>query len=204
MQNKIKAIIFDFGGVLVGWDPRNLYQRYFPSQPQAMEAFLKEIDFYNWNIQQDKGRPFAEGIAEHIAKFPQYAHLIRAYNEHWLDSITGDIPGTVAILKTLKDKNYRLYGLSNWSAETFPRVRPQYPFFEWLDDIILSGEVGLNKPDPAIFNLLLNRTGHTAPECVLIDDSQTNIDVAKEMGFKAIHFTSPEELQTALQELDVL
>ena len=204
MNSPIKAIVFDFGGVLLDWDPRNLYQRFFPNQPQAMEDFLTEIHFHEWNAQQDKGRPFAEGIAELSTQFPQYAHLIQAYYDNWEDSIIGSISGAVDILCKLKQKDYPLYGLSNWSAETFPRAQHNYPFFDWFNDIFLSGDVKLNKPDPAIFNLLLNKTGYSAPECLLIDDSQTNIDTAKELGFATVRFTSPEDLQTELQRLGLL
>jgi 2-haloacid dehalogenase len=204
MQNSIKAIIFDFGGVLLDWDPRNLYRRYFPNQPQAMDDFLAEIDFYNWNAQQDKGRPFAKGNAELIAQFPQHTDLIQAYFENWEQSITGAIEGTVDILQKLKQKGYRLYGLSNWSAETFPRARHVYHFFDWFDDIILSGEVRLNKPDPAIFNLLLSKIRLSPSECLLIDDSQVNIDSANELGFVTIHFSSPKNLQTELKRINLL
>jgi len=204
MHTDIKAIISDFGGVLLSWDPKNLYQRFFPDQPQAMESFLKEIDFYNWNDQQDKGRPFSEGIEIVSAQHPQYTHLIQAYFDHWDDSITGSIQGTVDILKALKKKGYLLFGLSNWSAETFPRVRQKYDFFNMFDDILLSGDVKLIKPDQAIFNLLLTKIRYSAPECLLIDDSQLNINTAKKMGFKTIHFTTPEQLQTDLQRLNLL
>ena len=204
MSTPIKAIIFDFGGVLLNWDPRNLYQRFFPGQPQAMDDFLAEIDFYEWNDHQDKGRPFAEGIAELSAQFPQHAHLIQAYYDNWEDSITGANSGTVEILQTLKERGYPLFGLSNWSAETYPRARNKYRFFDMLDDIVLSGEVKLNKPDPAIFNLLLNKIGYSAPECVLIDDSQANVEAAKELGFHTVHFKSPEQLRVELQKYRLL
>jgi len=204
MSTSIKAIIFDFGGVLLDWDPRYLYQRFFPGQPQAIDNFLKEIDFYNWNAQQDKGRPFAEGIAELSAQFPKHIHLIQAYFDYWEDSVTGAIKGTVDILKALKQKGYPLYGLSNWSAETFPRARYKYPFFNWFDDIFLSGAVGLIKPDQAIFNLLLRKTGYSATECLMIDDSQINVETAREMGFETIRFTTPEQLRTDLQKMNLL
>jgi len=204
MGSQIKAIIFDIGGVLLEWDPRPVYQRYFPDHPQAIDDFLAEINFYEWNAHQDKGRPFAEGIALHSTKFPQHAHLIQAYFDHWEDSITGAITGTVDIVRTLKEMGYPLFCLSNWSAETFPRVRRSYPFFDVFDDIILSGEVKMNKPDPAIFSLLLNKIGYSAPECILIDDSQPNIYIAKKLGFVAAHFTNPENLKTELQRLNLL
>ncbi len=204
MQSHIKAIVFDFGGVLLDWNPRYLYQHYFPGQTQAMENFLAEVNFYEWNAQQDKGRSFTEGIAELSRQFPHYAGLIQTYYDRWEDSISGPIAGSVDILHRLKRKGYPLYGLSNWSSETYPRARRRYGFFDWFDDVLLSGTAKLNKPDPAIFELLLNKIGHLAPECVLIDDSQANIDTARKMGFVVIHFTSPEQLQTELQRLNLL
>jgi 2-haloacid dehalogenase len=198
------VIIFDFGGVLIGWDPRNLYRRFFPNQPQAMEDFLAEINFMEWNAQQDKGRPFAEGVEILSGQFPQHAHLIRAFHEHWKESIVGEISGTVEILKTLKQKNYPLYGLSNWSEETFPIVRDEFPFLSLFDGVILSGAVKLIKPDRAIFDLTLKMVGKTAQECLFIDDSQANIAAAKEIGFDTIRFTSPEQLKAELQERKIL
>jgi 2-haloacid dehalogenase len=200
----IKALIFDFGGVLLDWDPRYLYRRYFPDQPQAMDQFLAEIKFYEWNAEQDRGRAFSEGIAELSLEFPQHARLIQTYFDCWEESISGPINGSVEILRRLKQKGYPLYGLSNWSAETYPRARAKYPFFDWFDDVVLSGAVKLNKPDPAIFKLLLNKIGFPAPQCLLIDDSLANINEANKLGFETIHFTSPGQLQSELHSLNLL
>lgn len=202
-QTMKPSVIFDFGGVLINWDPRNLYRRYF-SDSQSMEDFLTEVNFMEWNAQQDKGRPFAEGVRILTEQFPQRADLIRAFHENWKDSITGKIDGTVEILQTLKQKNYPLYGLSNWSAETFPIVRDEFPFLNLLDGTILSGEVKLIKPDPAIYDLCLKMIGKPANECLFIDDSQANVNVANEMGFDAIRFTSPENLQDELKMRQIL
>ena len=204
MTARIPAIIFDFGGVLINWDPRNLYRRFFPDQPQALEDFLAEINFMEWNAQQDKGRPFAEGVEVLSKQFPQYAYLIQAFREHWQESVTGEISGAVEILRTLKQKAYPLYGLSNWSAETFPIVRDEFPFLNLFDGVILSGEVELIKPDRAIFNLCLKMIGKPARECLFIDDSQTNVNAAREMGFDAIRFIAPEQLKDELQARKIL
>jgi 2-haloacid dehalogenase len=204
MQPDIKAIVFDFGGVLLDWDPRYLYRRYFPNNPQDMDQFLTEVNFYEWNAKQDQGRPFSEGIAELSNQFPQHAGLIQTYFDQWEESISGPIHGSIKILHQLKQKGYPLYGLSNWSAETYPRALRKYSFFNVFDDVVLSGAVKLNKPDPAIFRLLLDKIEYRAPECVLIDDSKANIETAKELGFVTIHFKSSEQLQTELQRLNLL
>jgi 2-haloacid dehalogenase len=199
MRPQIKAIIFDFGGVLIGWNPRDLFSRYFPGQPQAVENFLNEINFMEWNAQQDKGRPFSEGVALLSKQFPHYAHVIRAYPEHYKETITGSIQGTVNLLQMLKEKGYSLCGLSNWSVETFSKVRPDFEFFNLFDDIILSGEVKLLKPEPEIYKLCLQRIGRQADECLFIDDTEPNIVTAKKMGFDTVHFKSPEQLESELR-----
>ncbi len=203
MNSSIKAIVFDFGGVLLKWDPHKLYRRFF-DQPGQIDQFLAEINFSSWNAEQDRGRPFAEGVAVLSSQFPQYAHLIRAYYEHWEDSIVGPIPGTVDILNELKQAGYSLYGLSNWSIETYPRIQCKYDFFSVFDGTILSGNVKLIKPDPAIFNLTLKKINRTATECLLIDDSEANINTAKQIGFVTILFKSPEQLRTELHRLNLL
>jgi len=200
----IKAIIFDYGNVLLEWNPRNVYQRYFPDDPEGMERFFREVDFMEWNAQQDKGRPFAEGVAALSEKFPQYAQLIQAYHDNWKDSIRGSYAGTIEILKQLKQAGYHLYGLSNWSAETFPLAREKYDFFGLFDDMVISGEVGHVKPDPEIFQIMLNKIGRPAQECLFIDDSLPNIKQAEAMGFAVVHFQSPDQLRTRLQDLNIL
>ncbi len=204
MTSPIKAIIFDFGNVLLEWNPRFVYQRFFPNDPEGMERFLNEINFADWNLKQDKGRPFAEGIAILSGQFPHYSHLIQAYHDHWIDSVRGSITGTVCILKQLKQAGYSLYGLSNWSAETFPRAREKYDFFDLLDDIVISGEVGHIKPNPEIFQILLERIGRPAEQCLFIDDSLPNIHQAQKMGFATIHFQSPEQVKVSLRNLKIL
>ncbi len=200
----IQAILFDFGNVLLEWNPRYVYRRYFPNDEEAMERFLHEVNFMDWNIQQDKGRSFAEGIAILSKQFPQYAELIQAYHDNWIDSIVGHLEGTVTIMKQLKKAGYSLYGLSNWSAETFPMAREQYDFFDLLDDIIISGEVGSIKPEPEIFEIALKRIGKPANECLFIDDSLANIEQARKMGLAAIHFQTSEQLEEELQRLQIL
>ena len=202
MTSPIKALIFDFGGVLLEWDPRLVYQRFF-NHPHEIEHFLTEINFTAWNAHQDKGRPFAQAVAELSGQFPQHAHLISAYLEHYEESITGSVPGTPTLLYRLKQAGYPLYGLSNWSAETFPMIRKKYPFFDLFDDIILSGAVKLLKPDPAIFHLTLGRIKRRPEECLLIDDSPANIASARELGLATVHFHSSQQLEQELHLLNL-
>lgn len=200
----LQAIIFDLGGVLIGWDPRKVFSRFFPGQTGAMEDFLEEVHFAEWNAQQDKGRPFAEGVALHAEKFPHHAHLIQAYHENWKDSLTGSLEGSVEILRTLKKEGWRLYGLSNWSAETFPMAQYDYGFLSLLEDIVISGDVKMIKPEPEIFHYLLKRINLQPGECLFIDDSPANIETAKRLGFQTILFHSPSQLAEELIARQIL
>jgi len=204
MTTNIKATIFDYGNVLIEWDPRYVYQRYFPNDSEGMENFLKEVDFMSWNAEQDRGRTFATGVADHSRKFPQYAHLFQAYHDRWIESIGDAYWGTVEIMKQLKQAGYKLYGLSNWSAETFPYAREKYDFFNLLDDMVISGAVGYVKPEPEIYQLMLDKIGRPARDCLFIDDSLPNIQQANTMGFNTIHFQSATQLEDELKRLEIL
>ena len=200
-QSSIPAVVFDFGGVLFDWNPRHLYRQLFTDRLEEMELFLTEIKFAEWNVQQDRGRPFAEAVAELCAQFPHHADLIKAYDERWEESIGGVIRPTVDILHRLKRAGCPLYGLSNWSAETFRRIRHKHDFLNLFDDIIISGEVGMIKPDPDIFMILLERAKRSAEECVFIDDSEANVVAAAKLGFQSIRFESARQLEAELSRL---
>jgi 2-haloacid dehalogenase len=204
MNPSQRAIIFDFGGVLIEWDPHYLYRPFFDGDDAAIDRFMQEVGFGEWNLQQDGGRSFDEGVAVLSAQYPQYAHLIRAYHEHWIDSISGPIAGTVDILRALKAVGYPLYGLSNWAQEKFELARVRYDFFDCFDDILISSTVNLIKPDPRIFEIFLQRIGRRPEDCIYIDDSAANVVTANRLGFSTIHFESPAQLAAELERLDVI
>jgi 2-haloacid dehalogenase len=196
-------VVFDFGGVLVDWDPRRIYRRLLPDEA-AIEEFLATVCTPDWNIQQDAGRSIAEAEAELIAKFPDKEKLIRAYYDGHEIAISGAIQGTVDILETLHAKGTPLYGLTNWSAETFPRTRPRFAFFERFRHIAVSGELKLAKPDPAIYRHLLGKIGAPAGDCVFIDDSAKNVAGALSVGMRALRFENPGKLAVDLRALGLL
>jgi 2-haloacid dehalogenase len=203
-NSKKPAIIFDLGGVLIDWNPYYLYCDKLGMTPQDVDRFLKEVAFSEWNKQNDRGRSFAESTVELSAAFPQYRELIHAYDDRYLESIGGAFQPVVELLRKLKKASLPLYVLSNWPTEKFALVRPQYEFFNWFDDMIISGEVGMIKPDHDIFELLLQRIGRSAEECVFIDDHAPNITAAGEMGFQTIFFESASQLDTELKKMKIL
>jgi 2-haloacid dehalogenase len=195
---KSPAIVFDYGGVLMDWNPHYLFDPLMDNDPKAVDAFLKEIDFFHWNERFDEGRTYAEGTTDLISKFPQYAHLIRAYDEQYLKTVRGCNQPVVEILKKLKENGYPLYGLSNWSIEKFSEVRKGYPFFDLFDDMVISGIEKCIKPGPEIFGILLQRASRPAVDCLFIDDHLPNIEAASRLGFQTIQFRSAEQLQADL------
>ncbi len=206
MKNNNKgnlAFVFDFGGVLIDWDPRHLYRKFFKDDHQRMESFLAEIGFTEWNLHQDQGYPFSKAVDELSERFPMYESLIRAYDARWEESLRGPILPTIEILGELKQAGYLLYGLSNWSAEKFNLVRPHYKFFDWFEMIMVSGEVKLVKPDPRIFSLFLEKAGLQAKDCIYVDDSLRNVEIAQSMGFHTVWFQSAAQLRRDLEDLGV-
>ena len=196
----MKNIIFDFGGVLVDWNPRHLYRKIFSSE-EEMEYFLTQICNGEWNAKQDAGRPFAQAVAELQKQYPQYAAQIAVYFDRWEEMLGGEIPGMADLVRTLKRKGYKLYGLSNWSAETFPVARAKYAVFDALDGMVVSGQEKCIKPFPKIYQILLSRYNLKAEDCIFIDDNIKNVEAARELGFSAIRFTSPQELKNELSIL---
>jgi 2-haloacid dehalogenase len=197
-------VIFDLGGVLIDWDPRNLYRRLFGADIAGMEAFLAEVCTVEWNERQDAGRSFAEAEAEAIARHPDKCELIVAWARHFDEMIPGAIAGSVHILAELRAAGVPLYALSNWSAETFPSQRTRFDFLAWFDGIVLSGEERLIKPDARIYRRLLERYAVDPARAVYIDDVAGNAAAACALGIHGIHFIAPAQLRDELAGLGLL
>ncbi len=201
MATEITAVAFDLGGVLIDWNPRHLYRKVFGADEAAMERFLAEVCTPEWNARLDAGRPFGEAVAELVAAHPDQADLITAFQLRWPEMLGGAFEGTVAILRELRGAGLRTYALSNWSAETFPGTRSRYPFLDEMDGILISGEVGVGKPDPAIFREFLRRFDLTAQNTVYIDDWERNVAAAGALGMIAIRFVDAAQLRSDLRGL---
>jgi 2-haloacid dehalogenase len=198
--SRINTVVFDLGGVLIDWDARYLYRKLLPSE-EAIDEFFAETGLFEWNVQQDAGRPFAEAVGELSEQFPEYASLIAAFDERWWESVGGPIDESVTVLRTLRESGVRLYALTNWSAEKFPIARREFDFLSWFEGIVVSGEERLVKPDPAIYRVLFDRYDVDPADAVFIDDSKPNVDAAAGLGMAAVHFTGPDQLRTELAQL---
>ncbi len=200
---EIDAVVFDLGGVLVDVNYRYLYRQLLPSE-EAVEEFLATICTPEWQEHHDRGRPVAEGVAELVLTHPEQAELIRAWDRRFPEFWGGQISGSVEVLTELREKRVPLYILTNWPAEKFPAARERFAFIEWFDGVLVSGEVGVTKPDPAIFDVLCRRFDLQPERTLFIDDTNRHVEVARELGFKTIRFCDPDQLRAELVELGVL
>jgi 2-haloacid dehalogenase len=199
-----RVVVFDLGGVLIDWNPRNLYRKLFAGDDAAMEAFLANVCTTEWNEGQDAGRSFAEAVAELMPRHADKRDLIEAFGGRFDEMIPGAIDGTVEIVADLKRAGVPRYALTNWSAETFPPQRQRFPFLSWFDGIVVSGNEGVIKPDPRIFRILLERYAIAPEEAVFIDDNPENAAAAAALGIHGIHFRSPTLLRRELGTLGLL
>jgi 2-haloacid dehalogenase len=187
---------------LIDWNPRYMYRDEF-EESSEMEHFLAKVCTDDWNLQQDKGRSLAEGTKVLQDKFPEHVVKIQLYYDQWEKMIKGSIPQNVRVLRKLKGK-YKLYGLTNWSAETFPIVFKRFSFFQLFDGIVISGKEKMIKPDKKIFELMLDRYQLEAKNTLFIDDNINNIQAAKEIGFATIHVLEKTDLKSDLYALGLI
>lgn len=197
----IRAVLWDIGNVLIRWDARALFRKLF-DDPVEMETFLAEVWTAEHNTRCDAGETFAAVIAEVVAEHPHYEPQIRAAWDRWIETIPGPVDHSLELLRELRDAGYRQVGVTNFSAETFPKIRG-YEHLDLLDHVVVSGQVGLMKPDPAIFALALEHAGVEADRAVFVDDSMPNVEGARRVGIHAIHFVGVAELRRDLAELGV-
>lgn len=200
---KIKNIIFDFGGVLMDWNPRYFFKDYF-NDNEKMEFFLEHIAQDEWNVEQDRGRSLAEGTEIQVKKFPEWEKEIRAFYDNWTVMLKSDIPQNVEVLRKLKNTDYNLFGLTNWSEETFPYALENYDFFQIFEGkIVVSGTEKLIKPDPKIWHILLDRYNIKAEESVFIDDNTKNIEMAQSLGFITVQVFPDTNLTKELKKFGI-
>ena len=186
-MKQLKNIVFDFGGVLIDWNPMYLYKNVFDSE-EEVNYFLKNICSSEWNLLQDKGRSLSVATKLLQEKHPEFEEEIEMYYGRWTEMLGGIIDENVKLIKPLKQK-YKIYGLTNWSEETIPYAIERYNFFSLLDGMVVSGTEKLIKPDYAIFQTLLDRFNINAEESLFIDDNAANIMAAEELNFKVVHLT---------------
>ena len=200
----VTIALFDLGRVVLDWEPSRLYDKIF-ADPTERDWFLANVCTMDWHTQNDCGASFAETTPPLIDKFPQYEHAIRAWSGRWMEMFDGYVDGVPELMDRLQARQVPLYALSNMTSETWPWHLEAFPKLAMFRDVIVSGDVKLVKPDPAIYRLTLERMGNPAPEDVIfIDDSAVNIEAASRLGFRTHHFSGSHGLERALLETGLL
>lgn len=200
----VTAVVFDLGKVLIDWDPRYLYQKYFPNDRAAMERFLAEICSMAWHTRCDAGVPMARNVAELAAQYPDQADLIAAWEAEWPAMFRGPIEGTVRLLERLDATGIPLFAITNYPGDKWDMGLAQFPFLQRFRDVLVSGHEKLAKPDPAIFHLATSRFGLQPETTLFIDDLAANVASAATLGFQIHHFSGPEGLARDLVARELL
>lgn len=203
-MNNVDTLIFDFGGVLIDWNPAYVFLKEFRGDQEEMSHFLNTICSWEWNENQDAGYSLQKATDERVAMYPEHERLIRMYYGRWEEMLGYEHSDTVELLKTFKDHNkYRLIGLTNWSHETFPVALERFAFLSWFEGVVVSGTEKMKKPDTNIYTLTLDRYKIIPENAVFIDDKLENVHAATQLGMHGIHFTSAAKLKRNLETLGV-
>lgn len=210
----IRFVVFDLGGVLVDWNPRYVYGKettwpHSDSSLAPIDYFLNHVATGEWNSSMDAGVLFQQAIDQRKASFPQWAEYLQKWRDEWPTMVRGPIDGTVDIFSEVirARKNGSLagvYALSNWEANTFKIALARFPFLDWFDGRLISGEERMIKPDPRFFALLETRFGILPDQTLFIDDVLKNIEMAARLGFKTHHFSAPAALRDDLRRQGVI
>jgi 2-haloacid dehalogenase len=194
----VNSVVFDLGGVLVDWDPRNLLRKVMPGREAEMETILAEVLNHDWNLARDHGDSWSDAMADLVVAHPQWADVFRAYDERWAETLAGSHEDTVAVLRELHERKVPLYALSNWSAAKFPHAEERYEWLDWFEGVVVSGRVKLAKPDPAIFHYLLDTYGLQSEDILFVDDHEPNIVAARALGIETHLFRGAAGLRADL------
>ncbi|MCE9649196.1 MAG: HAD family phosphatase [Parvibaculum sp.] len=203
MTDRVDTVVFDIGNVLIAWDPRHLYRKVFATEAEV-ERFLAEVCTLEWHLAHDHGVSFEENALKLKALHPDHGELIDMWGGRYDEMIPGRIPGTADLLHALGDAGVALHGLTNMPVPTFKHLREAYPELQRLRTTVVSGDEGIVKPDPRIFELLIARAALAPQRTLFIDDSRANVDAAAKLGFVTHRFESAEDLRADLVRLGLI
>jgi 2-haloacid dehalogenase len=194
-----EVVAFDLGKVLIDWDPLPALAAGVGADEAGRFLAADDFDFLAWNHLQDAGRGW-DDAEDHVSRtHPHWHRHALAYRANFDLSLVGEIADNVAVLRDLHAAGVPLFALTNWSAELFPHARRRFDFLTLFEDIVVSGEEALAKPDPSLFEVLRARLGRPLAACVFVDDSAANVEAARAAGMDAIRFTPDEPLRPQLR-----
>jgi 2-haloacid dehalogenase len=196
-------VVFDIGNVLVRWNPRNLFRKTFDDEAR-MERFLATALAMDFVSLTDIVADFSAAVAERARAFPEFARELHLFDERWVETLGAPIEENVALLRRLRRAGRPVYALSNFATVKFAIARQMFDFLSEFDHAVISGHVGVVKPDPRIFEILFERVGRGPSELLFVDDSAANVRAAEALGMAAIHFRPGLDLERELGQRGAL
>jgi len=195
----IQTLLFDLGKVLLDWDPRYFYRQFFPDDERALERFMLEALPVDWALSMDRGEPMAEAMARGQRANPAHAELIGRWAEGWPQMLRGEMAASVEILDAADRAGHALYALTNFSTETWPIATARCPVLGRFRDVVISGEIGMVKPDREIYLYTIERCRLDPARTLFIDDLAVNVAAARDCGLNAVQFTGAQQLRADLE-----
>jgi 2-haloacid dehalogenase len=192
-----RVVVFDLGNVVIPWDRRRALAR-FVDDPAEVERLADEVFDLEANLHLDRGATLEDVRAVMEARHPGHGWVVDGYVEHFRHSLGDTIAGTEALIDDLLGAGVRCVGLSNWSALCFRGIPDDFPVLRRLEGIVISGDEGVCKPEPAIYRRCQERFGFAAPAALFFDDSEPNVAGARAVGWDAELFTTPEAARRAV------
>jgi 2-haloacid dehalogenase len=197
VTKRLRTVVFDVGGVLIDWDPRHLYSRLIPD-PERMEVFLGEVCTPRWHLQHDLGLEFTDTIPPLVRAHPEWEEEIQAWGDRFEEMWGGQIQQSVDLLEALHRRATPLFASTNWGAQNWLLAKRLFPFLEWFNGTLVSGEIGIAKPDPRFYDLLIERFDLEPSSTLYIEDNLHNLEAAATRGFVIHHFSTPQKLAEEL------
>jgi 2-haloacid dehalogenase len=200
--SEVSAVVLDLGEVVVRWDPVPALAAGVGEE--EARRFLAGFDFDGWNHAQDAGRSWDDAFAWLEQHAPEWAPHGRAYLDHFERSLVGQVEGTEAVVRAVRASGVPLFALTNWASDTWTPAVERFEVLGLFDDVLVSGDVGTAKPDPAIFAMAAERFGLVPEATYFTDDKPANVEAARAAGWDAEVFTGADALASALVARGVL
>ena len=195
----VRNVIFDFGGVLVRWQPAEMIERFYADEAVRPVIAREILQHPDW-LEMDRGTLDDEtALRRFAARTGRSSAEISAFLQHVRESLT-PVPEMVALVESLAARGVPVYGLSNMATSTFAWLQSQHDLWKAFRGIVISAHIKMMKPDAEIFEHILQKYGLVAGETVFIDDHRPNVDSAARLGLRTILFASPAQCAAELRQ----
>lgn len=183
---RVEAVIFDIGNVLTRWQPEVFYDRVIGAARRR--ALFDAVDLHRMNDDIDAGALFRETIYDWAERHPEWAPEVRMWYDRWIELASPRIEGSIALLRALRGKGVKVFALTNFGRHSFAEARPKLDFLAEFDRTYVSGEMGVIKPDPRIYQMVEADCGLAGDRLLFADDRADNIAAAADRGWRTHQF----------------